>query len=138
MAIERTLAIIKPDAVKHRVIGKMVQRYEEAGFRIVAMKMVQLSRSDAETFYDVHRARPFFQSLVSFMVSGPVVVILLEGESAVERHRALMGATDPRQAAAGTLRQEFGRSIEENAVHGSDSATTAAGEVTFFFGSSLT
>ena len=134
VTVERTLAIIKPDAVKRRVIGNILQRYEAAGFRIVEMKLVRLSRAEAEGFYAVHRARPFFQSLVTFMTSGPVVVVLLEGPEAVERHRALMGATDPAKAATGTLRRDHGRSIEENAVHGSDSPATAAEEIRFFFG----
>jgi len=134
MGRERTLAIIKPDAVKHRAIGAIVQRYEQEGFRIVEMKLVRLTRTDAESFYAVHRARPFFDSLVTFMISGPVVVVLLEMEQAIERHRALMGATDPAKAAEGTLRKLYGRSIEENAVHGSDSAATAKDEISFFFG----
>jgi len=134
MGRERTLAIIKPDAVQQRVIGAIVQRYEQEGFRIVEMKLTRLTRADAEAFYAVHRARPFFDSLVTFMISGPVVALLLEGEQAVERHRALMGATDPAKAAAGTLRKLYGRSIEENAVHGSDSASTARTEIAFFFG----
>jgi len=136
MGRERTLAIIKPDAVRQRAIGAIVQRYEQEGFRIVQMKMTHLTRADAEAFYAVHRARPFFDSLVTFMISGPVVVVLLEGEQAVERHRALMGATDPAKAADGTLRKLYGRSIEENAVHGSDSASTAKTEISFFFGPS--
>jgi nucleoside-diphosphate kinase len=133
---EQTLAIIKPDAVKHRAIGAILQRYEEEGFRIVEMKLVRLTKADAEAFYAVHRARPFFPSLISFMISGPVVVVLLEGEQAVERHRTLMGATDPAKAAEGTLRKRHGKSIEENAVHGSDSGGTAKDEIAFFFGSS--
>ena len=134
MAVERTLAIIKPDAVKQRVIGKVLQQYEDGGFQILELKLLRLTREQAERFYAIHRERPFFQSLITFMISGPVVVVLLEGERAVERHRALMGATDPAKAAPGTLRKLFGRSIEENAVHGSDSAATAAQEVEFFFG----
>jgi nucleoside-diphosphate kinase len=133
---ERTLAIIKPDAVKQRSIGAILQRYEEEGFRIVEMKLVRLTKADAEAFYAVHKARPFFQSLVTFMISGPVVVVLLEGEQAVERHRTLMGATDPAKAAEGTLRKRYGRSIEENTVHGSDSGATAKDEIAFFFGAS--
>ena len=136
MALERTVAIIKPDAVKHRAIGAILQRYEKEQFRIVEMRLVRLTKADAEKFYAIHRARPFFQSLVTFMISGPVVVVLLEGEQAVERHRAIMGATDPAKAAEGTLRKLHGRSIEENAVHGSDSAATAKDEIAFFFGSS--
>jgi nucleoside-diphosphate kinase len=136
MAKEQTLAIIKPDAVKRRADSKIVQRYKEADFRIVEMKKVQLTRAEAEAFYAIHRERPFFQSLVGFMISGPVVVVLLEGSDAVERYRKLMGATDPAKAAPGTLRKEFGRSIEENAVHGSDSSATAAEEIRFFFGPS--
>jgi nucleoside-diphosphate kinase len=130
------LAIIKPDAVKQRAMGPILLRYEEEGFRIVEMKLVRLTKAEAESFYAVHRARPFFQSLVSFMISGPVVVVLLEGERAVERHRALMGATDPAKAAEGTLRKRYGKSIEENAVHGSDSEATAKDEIAFFFGAS--
>lgn len=136
MRRERTLAIIKPDAVKQRAMGPILLRYEEEGFRIVEMKLVRLTKAEAESFYAVHRARPFFQSLVSFMISGPVVVVLLEGERAVERHRALMGATDPAKAAEGTLRKRYGKSIEENAVHGSDSEATAKDEIAFFFGAS--
>ncbi len=136
MGRERTLAIIKPDAVKQRSIGAILQRYEEEGFRIVEMKLVRLTKADAEAFYAVHKARPFFQSLVTFMISGPVVVVLLEGEQAVERHRTLMGATDPAKAAEGTLRKRYGRSIEENTVHGSDSGATAKDEIAFFFGAS--
>jgi len=128
------LAIIKPDAVKQRAIGAILQRYEGEGFRIVEMKLVRLTKADAEAFYSVHRARPFFDSLVTFMISGPVVVVLLEGEEAIERHRVLMGATDPAKAAEGTLRKRHGRSIEENAVHGSDSEATAKDEIAFFFG----
>ncbi|MBI3621717.1 MAG: nucleoside-diphosphate kinase [Nitrospirae bacterium] len=134
MGRERTLAIIKPDAVKQRAMGPILQRYEEEGFRIVEMKLARLTKAEAETFYAVHRARPFFQSLISFMISGPVVVVLLEGERAVERHRTLMGATDPAKAAEGTLRKRYGKSIEENAVHGSDSEATAKDEIAFFFG----
>jgi len=136
VVLERTLAIIKPDAVKHRAIGAILQRYEKENFRIVEMKLVRLTKADAEKFYAVHRPRPFFDSLVTFMISGPVVVVLLEGEQAVERHRALMGATDPAKAVEGTLRKQHGRSIEENAVHGSDSAATAKDEIAFFFGAS--
>jgi len=136
MGRERTLAIIKPDAVRHRAIGAILQRYEQEDLSIVEMKLTRMTRSDAEAFYAVHRARPFFDSLVTFMISGPVVVVLLEGERAVERHRALMGATDPAKAAEGTLRKLYGRSIEENAVHGSDSVATAKDEIRFFFGPS--
>jgi len=136
VALERTVAIIKPDAVKHRAIGAILQRYEKEHFRIVEMRLVRLTKADAEKFYAVHRARPFFQDLVTFMISGPVVVVLLEGEQAVERHRAIMGATDPAKAAERTLRKLHGRSIEENAVHGSDSAATAREEIAVFFGPS--
>jgi nucleoside-diphosphate kinase len=136
MGRERTLAIIKPDAVRQHAIGAILQRYEQEGFLIVEMKLTRLSRADAEAFYAVHRARPFFDSLVTFMISGPVVVVLLEGERVVDRHRALMGATDPAKAAEGTLRTLYGRSIEENAVHGSDSPETARNEISFFFGPS--
>jgi nucleoside-diphosphate kinase len=133
MAIERTLSIIKPDAVAKNVIGQIYSRFEAAGLKIVAARMMQLSRADAEAFYAVHKARPFFNDLVSFMISGPVMVQALEGESAILRNRELMGATDPRKAAAGTIRADFADSIDANAVHGSDAAETAAVEVAFFF-----
>jgi nucleoside-diphosphate kinase len=131
--IERTLAIIKPDAVKKHVIGEVISRYEKAGLHPVAVRMMQMGKSTAEKFYAVHKARPFFDSLASFMSSGPVVVLVLEGEDAIKRHRELMGATDPAKAEKGTIRAAHGTNIEYNAVHGSDSAETAAFEIGFFF-----
>ena len=133
MAIERTLSIIKPDAVAKNVIGKIVSRFEAAGLKIVAAKLVQLSQADAEQFYAVHKERSFFKDLVSFMISGPVFVQALEGEDAITKNRDLMGATDPKKAAPGTIRADFADSIDANAVHGSDAAETAAQEVAFFF-----
>lgn len=133
MAIERTLSIIKPDAVAKNVIGQIYSRFEGAGLKIVASRMVQLSRADAEGFYAVHKERPFFNDLVTFMISGPVVVSVLEGENAVSLHRNLMGATDPKKAEKGTIRADFADSIDANAVHGSDAAETAAVEVAYFF-----
>ncbi|MGJ7500024.1 nucleoside-diphosphate kinase [Variovorax sp. RHLX14] len=133
MAIERTLSIIKPDAVAKNVIGKIVSRFEAAGLKIVAAKLVHLSRNEAEQFYGVHKERPFFKDLVEFMISGPVFVQVLEGENAIAKNRDLMGATDPKKAAAGTIRADFADSIDANAVHGSDAAETAANEVAFFF-----
>jgi len=133
MAIERTLSIIKPDAVAKNVIGKIVSRFEAAGLKIVAAKLVQLSQAEAEQFYAVHKARPFFKDLVSFMVSGPVFVQVLEGENAIAKNRDLMGATDPKKADAGTIRADFADSIDANAVHGSDAPETAAVEIAFFF-----
>ena len=133
MAIERTLSIIKPDAVAKNVIGKIVSRFEAAGLKIVAAKLVHLSRSEAEQFYAVHKERPFFKDLVEFMISGPVFVQVLEGDNAIAKNRDLMGATDPKKAAAGTIRADFADSIDANAVHGSDAAETAANEVAFFF-----
>jgi nucleoside-diphosphate kinase len=133
MAIERTLSIIKPDAVAKNVIGKIYARFEEAGLRVIAARMMQLSRADAEGFYAVHRERPFFKDLVDFMISGPVMVQVLEGENAIQKNRDLMGATDPRKAAPGTIRADFADSIDANAVHGSDAAETARAEVAFFF-----
>ena len=133
MAIERTLSIIKPDAVAKNVIGKIVSRFEDAGLKIVAAKLVQLSRAEAEQFYAVHSARPFFKDLVEFMISGPVFVQVLEGEGAIAKNRELMGATDPKKADAGTIRADFADSIDANAVHGSDAAETAANEIAFFF-----
>jgi len=133
MAIERTLSIIKPDAVAKNVIGKIVSRFEAAGLKIVAAKLVQLSQAEAEQFYAVHKARPFFKDLVSFMVSGPVFVQVLEGENAIAKNRDLMGATDPKKADAGTIRADFADSIDANAVHGSDAPETAAVEIGFFF-----
>jgi nucleoside-diphosphate kinase len=133
MAIERTLSIIKPDAVAKNVIGKIVSRFEAAGLKIVAAKLVHLSRNEAEQFYAVHKERPFFKDLVEFMISGPVFVQVLEGENAIAKNRDLMGATDPKKAAAGTIRADFADSIDANAVHGSDAPETAANEVSFFF-----
>ena len=133
MAIERTLSIIKPDAVAKNVIGQIVSRFEGAGLKVAAAKLVQLSQAEAEAFYAVHAARPFFKDLVSFMISGPVFVQVLEGEGAILKNRDLMGATDPKKAAAGTIRADFAESIDANAVHGSDAAETAAVEVSFFF-----
>jgi nucleoside-diphosphate kinase len=133
MAIERTLSIIKPDAVAKNVIGKIVSRFEAAGLKIVAAKLVHLSRADAEQFYAVHKERPFFKDLVEFMISGPVFVQALEGEDAIIKNRDLMGATDPKKAAPGTIRADFADSIDANAVHGSDAVDTAKVEIGFFF-----
>jgi nucleoside-diphosphate kinase len=133
MAIERTLSIIKPDAVAKNVIGQVYSRFESAGLKIVAARMVQLSRAEAEGFYAVHKERPFFTDLVSFMISGPVMVSALEGENAILTHRNLMGATDPKKAEKGTIRADFADSIDANAVHGSDAAETAAVEIAYFF-----
>jgi nucleoside-diphosphate kinase len=133
MAVERTLSIIKPDAVKKNVIGKILARFEEAGLKIIAARMMHLSRPEAEGFYAVHRERPFFKDLVDFMISGPVVVQVLEGDNAVAKNRDLMGATDPKKAAQGTIRADFAQSIDANAVHGSDSAENARTEVAYFF-----
>ena len=133
MAQERTLSIIKPDAVKKNAIGQILARFEKAGLRIVAARMMHLSRSEAEGFYAVHRQRPFFKDLVDFMVSGPVLVQVLEGENAVSKNRELMGATDPKKAERGTIRADFADSIDANAVHGSDSADNARTEVAYFF-----
>jgi nucleoside-diphosphate kinase len=133
MAIERTLSIIKPDAVAKNVIGSIYSRFEQAGLKIIAARMMHLSRAEAEGFYAVHRERPFFKDLVDFMVSGPVMVQVLEGDSAIQKNRDLMGATDPRKAAPGTIRADFADSIDANAVHGSDGPDTARAEVAFFF-----
>ena len=133
MALERTLSIIKPDAVKKNVIGEILARFEKAGLRIVAARMTHLSRAQAEGFYAVHRQRPFFRDLVDFMISGPVLVQVLEGEEAIAKNRELMGATDPKKAAKGTIRADFADSIDANAVHGSDGAETARIEVAYFF-----
>jgi nucleoside-diphosphate kinase len=133
MAIERTLSIIKPDAVAKNVVGEIYSRFEKAGLRIVAAKMQHLSREQAEGFYAVHKERPFFKDLVGFMISGPVMVQVLEGENAIARNREIMGATNPKDAAPGTIRADFAVSIDENAVHGSDSPETAAQEIAFFF-----
>ena len=133
MAIERTLSIIKPDAVAKNVIGEIYSRFEKGGLKVVAARMMHLSRAEAEAFYGVHRERPFFKDLVAFMISGPVMVQVLEGENAIAKNRDLMGATDPKKAAAGTIRADFADSIEANAVHGSDAPETARQEVAFFF-----
>jgi nucleoside-diphosphate kinase len=133
MAVERTLSIIKPDAVKKNVIGQILARFESAGLRIVEARMMRLTRKDAEGFYAVHRGRPFFKDLVEFMISGPVLVQVLEGESAIGRNRDLMGATDPKKAAPGTIRADFADSIDANAVHGSDGPETARSEIAYFF-----
>ena len=133
MAVERTLSIIKPDATERNLTGAINKRFEEAGLRIVAQKRVQLTTAQAQAFYAVHKERPFYNDLVAFMTSGPVVVQVLEGEAAIETNRAVMGATDPKKAEAGTIRAEFARDIEANSVHGSDSPETAASEIAFFF-----
>ena len=133
MAVERTLSIIKPDAVKKNVIGQILARFEKAGLRIVAARMMHLSRAEAEGFYAVHRNRPFFGDLVDFMTSGPVLVQVLEGDDAIAKNRELMGATDPKKAAKGTIRADFAASIDANAVHGSDGPDTARVEVGYFF-----
>ena len=133
MALERTLSIIKPDAVKKNVIGQILARFEKAGLRIVAARMKHLSRDEAEGFYAVHRERPFFRDLVEFMISGPVLIQVLEGENAIAKNRELMGATDPRKADKGTIRADFAQSIDANAVHGSDSIDNARMEVAYFF-----
>jgi len=133
MAAEFTLSIIKPDAVAKSVIGKIYSRFEDAGLNIVAARMTHLTREQAEGFYAVHKARPFFNDLVSFMISGPVIIQVLHGENAVLKHRDLMGATNPKEAAAGTIRADFADSIDANAVHGSDSAENAAQEIAYFF-----
>ena len=133
MAAERTLSILKPDALQSGVIGKILTMFEEAGLKPVAMKMLQLTQKQAEGFYAVHRERPFFKSLVQYMTGGPVIVQVLEGENAVARNREVMGATNPANAAPGTIRKEFAESIEANSVHGSDAAETAANEIKFFF-----
>ena len=133
MAVERTLSIIKPDAVARNVIGRICARFEEAGLKIVAARMTRLSRAQAEGFYAVHKERPFFKELVDYMISGPVVIQVLEGEDAIQKNRELMGATDPRKAAKGTIRADFAQSIDANAVHGSDSPQTAAAEIAYFF-----
>lgn len=134
MAVERTLSIIKPDAVAKNVIGKIYSRFESNGLKIVAAKMAQLTKAEAEGFYAVHKDRPFFNDLVKFMISGPVMIQALEGENAVQKNRDLMGATNPKDAAAGTIRADFAESIDANAVHGSDSAENAAIEIAYFFG----
>ena len=136
MAVERTLSIIKPDAVSKNLIGEIYKRYEKAGLQIVAARMQHLTKHEAEWFYNIHRARPFFKDLVKFMISGPVMIQVLEGENAIEKHRELMGATDPKKAAPGTIRADFARSIDENCVHGSDGPETAAQEIVYMFRSS--
>jgi len=133
MTVERTLSIIKPDAVRKNLTGAIIARFEENGLQIVATKMRRLSKTQAEEFYGIHKSRSFFNELVNFMTSGPVVIMVLEGENAVARNRQLMGATNPKEAEAGTIRADFADSIDENAVHGSDSLATAKEEVTFFF-----
>ncbi len=133
MAIERTLSIIKPDGLEKGVIGKIISRFEEKGLKPVAIRLQQLSQKEAEGFYAVHKARPFFKDLVSFMVSGPVVLMVLEGENAVLKNREIMGATDPSKADAGTIRKDFATSIDKNTVHGSDSLENAKNEVAYFF-----
>jgi nucleoside-diphosphate kinase len=133
MALERTLSIIKPDAVAKNVIGQIYARFEQAGLKVIAARMKQLSRKEAEGFYAVHKARPFFNALVEFMISGPVMIQVLQGENAVLKHRDLMGATNPKEAAPGTIRADFADSIDANAVHGSDAAETAKVEIAYFF-----
>lgn len=133
MAVERTLSIIKPDAVAKNVIGQIYSRFEQAGLKVVAARMTQLSKAQAEGFYAVHKERPFFGELVAFMISGPVMIQVLEGDNAIQKNRDLMGATDPKKAAKGTIRADFADSIDANAVHGSDSPETAATEVAYFF-----
>ena len=135
MAIERTLSIIKPDAVGKNVIGKIYDRFESAGLKVVAAKMIHLSTEQAGEFYAVHKERPFYNDLVAFMTSGPVMVQALEGDNAISKHREVMGATNPQEAAAGTIRADFAQTVDENAVHGSDAAETAKAEIEFFFGS---
>ena len=137
MAVERTLSIIKPDAVAKNVIGEIYSRFEKAGLQIIAAKMMHLSREQAEGFYAVHKERPFFNDLVGFMISGPVMVQCLEGENAIALNRELMGATNPKEAEAGTIRADFADSIDANAVHGSDAPETAAAEIAYFFGDDL-
>lgn len=134
MSVEQTLSIIKPDGVQKNLIGEIYSRFEKAGLAIVAARMLHLSKEDAERFYAVHRERPFFRDLVNYMTSGPVMVQVLEGENAIETNRRIMGATNPAEAEPGTIRADFAESIEENIVHGSDAAATAAEEVAFFFG----
>ena len=133
MSIERTLSIVKPDAVKKNVIGKILTRFEESNLKIVAAKMMRLSREQAEQFYAVHKSRPFFNDLVKFMTQGPVLVQVLEGENAIKKNRDVMGATNPKEALPGTIRADFAESIDANAVHGSDAPETAAQEIAFFF-----
>jgi len=136
MAIERTLSIVKPDGVEKNLIGEVLRRFEHAGLRIVAARMLHLTQRQAEGFYEVHRERPFYRDLVRYMTSGPVMVQVLEGDNAIERHRDLMGATDPKKAAKGTIRADLATSIEENVCHGSDGPETAAREIAYFFSQS--
>ena len=136
MALERTLSIVKPDGVEKNLIGEVCRRFEQAGLRVIAARMMQLTQSQAEGFYAVHRERPFYRDLVRYMTSGPVMVQVLEGENAVERHRDIMGATDPKKAAPGTIRADLAASIEQNVVHGSDAPDTAVREIRFFFSDS--
>src|SRR5262245_8716569 len=131
--IEQTLAIVKPDATERHLIGEIIKRYEKAGFQIIAMKMVKLTKKEAEQFYSAHRERSFFDSLVDFMASGNIVVLVLQGEKVIQRHRDLMGVTDPKKADKGTIRRDFGSDIEHNVVHGSDSSDAAKVEISFFF-----
>jgi nucleoside-diphosphate kinase len=133
MAIERTFSIVKPDAVAKNVIGQIYSRFEEAGLKIVAARMLQLTREQAGEFYAVHKERPFYNDLIDFMTSGPVMVQVLEGENAIARNREIMGATNPQEAAAGTIRADFAKTVDENAVHGSDGPDTAKAEIAFFF-----
>jgi nucleoside-diphosphate kinase len=133
MAVERTLSIVKPDATRRNLTGEIIARFEKAGLRVVAQRRMRLSKAQAEAFYAVHRERPFFAGLVEFMISGPVVVQVLEGENAIAKNREVMGATDPAKATAGTIRKAFGTNVERNAVHGSDAPETAKQEIAFFF-----
>ena len=133
MTIERTLSIIKPDGVHKNLIGEVYRRFEQAGLKVIAARMLHLSTAQAEAFYAVHRERPFYRDLVNYMTTGPVIAQVLEGENAIETHRRIMGATDPKKADAGTIRKDFAASIEENVVHGSDAAETARQEISFFF-----
>ena len=133
MSVERTLSIIKPDAVGNNLIGKILQRFEENNLRIIASKMIHLTKEKAEGFYDIHRDKPFFPNLVKFMTSGPVIVQVLEGENAVNKNREIMGATNPAEADTGTIRKDFAKSIDENAAHGSDAPETAKVEIAYFF-----
>ena len=133
MTIERTLSIIKPDGVQKNLIGEVYRRFEQAGLKVIAARMLHLSTAQAEAFYAVHRERPFYRDLVNYMTTGPVIAQVLEGENAIETHRRIMGATDPKKAEAGTIRKDFAASIEENVVHGSDAAETARQEISFFF-----
>jgi nucleoside-diphosphate kinase len=133
MAVERTLSIVKPDAVARNLIGEIYRRFESAGLKVVAAKMRHLTQTEAEGFYAVHRERPFFKDLVKFMISGPVMVQVLEGENAIAKNREIMGATDPKKAAPGTVRADFAKTVDENCVHGSDADETARGEIAYFF-----